>query len=130
MDKSKISYLKSAILLSARLLRRTVRRIRQSQRFGSLAGAPTAVPDARILQMYNALRPNRSTKSDLLAIADEIRPEIPQTLRLLKTMGVQKITMLTGDHPRVAEAVARTIGEHAQGQAQQSDYIPGRIPFR
>jgi propanediol dehydratase small subunit len=32
----------------------------------------TAVPDARILQMYNALRPNRSTKAELLAIADEL----------------------------------------------------------
>lgn len=46
----------------------------------------------------------------LLAIADEIRPEIAETLRLLKKMGVGKITMLTGDHPRVAEAVARAIG--------------------
>ena len=46
----------------------------------------------------------------LLAIADEVRPEIPETIRLLKTMGVQRITMLTGDHPRVAEAVAKAIG--------------------
>jgi len=46
----------------------------------------------------------------LLAIADEIRPEIPETIRLLKTMGVKRITMLTGDHPQVAEAVARAIG--------------------
>ena len=46
----------------------------------------------------------------LLAIADEIRPEIPETIRQLKAMGVERITMLTGDHPRVAEAVARTIG--------------------
>jgi heavy metal translocating P-type ATPase len=46
----------------------------------------------------------------LLAIADEIRPEIPETIRLLKMMGVKRITMLTGDHPRVAEAVAKAIG--------------------
>ncbi|MCX6992357.1 MAG: cation-translocating P-type ATPase [Kiritimatiellaeota bacterium] len=46
----------------------------------------------------------------LLAIADEIRPEIAQTIRLLKKMGVERITMLTGDHPQVAEAVAKTIG--------------------
>ncbi|MDO9542230.1 MAG: cation-translocating P-type ATPase, partial [Kiritimatiellia bacterium] len=46
----------------------------------------------------------------LLAIADEIRPEIAKTIRLLKTMGVERITMLTGDHPRVAEAVAKVIG--------------------
>lgn len=46
----------------------------------------------------------------LLAIADEIRPEIAETIRLLKTMGVERITMLTGDHPQVAAAVAKTIG--------------------
>jgi len=46
----------------------------------------------------------------LLAIADEIRPEIPETIRLLKTMGVKRVTMLTGDHARVAETVARVIG--------------------
>ncbi len=31
-----------------------------------------AVPDERILQMYDALRPYRSTKAELLAIADEL----------------------------------------------------------
>ena len=36
------------------------------------AAEMTAVPDARILQMYNALRPNRSTKAELQAIADEL----------------------------------------------------------
>lgn len=32
----------------------------------------TTVPDERILEMYNALRPNRSTKAELMAIADEL----------------------------------------------------------
>jgi propanediol dehydratase small subunit len=36
------------------------------------AAEMTKVPDARILQMYNALRPNRSSKVELLAIADEL----------------------------------------------------------
>ncbi len=31
-----------------------------------------AVPDERILEIYNALRPYRSTKAELLAIADEL----------------------------------------------------------
>ncbi|MDD5678509.1 MAG: cation-translocating P-type ATPase [Kiritimatiellae bacterium] len=46
----------------------------------------------------------------LLAIADEIRPEIAENIRLLKTMGVERITMLTGDHSQVAGAVAKAIG--------------------
>ncbi len=36
------------------------------------AGELTQVPDARVLEIYNALRPNRSTKAQLLAIADEL----------------------------------------------------------
>lgn len=31
-----------------------------------------AVPDERILEMYNAIRPKRSSKAELLAIADEL----------------------------------------------------------
>ena len=36
------------------------------------AGELTRIPDARILEIYNALRPFRSTKAELLEIADEI----------------------------------------------------------
>lgn len=32
----------------------------------------TAIPDNRILEIYNALRPYRSTKEELLQIADEL----------------------------------------------------------
>jgi propanediol dehydratase small subunit len=32
-----------------------------------------AVPDARLLEIYNALRPYRSTKDEILAIADELK---------------------------------------------------------
>ena len=46
----------------------------------------------------------------LLAISDEIRPEMPRALRALREMGVKRITMLTGDNPQVAAAVAREIG--------------------
>lgn len=46
----------------------------------------------------------------LLAIADEIRPDMPSAIRALKEMGVKRITMLTGDSPQVAAAVARAIG--------------------
>ncbi len=36
------------------------------------AGELTRVPDERVLEIYNALRPNRKTKAELLAIADEL----------------------------------------------------------
>lgn len=31
-----------------------------------------AIPDERVLEIYNAMRPNRSTKSELMAIAEEV----------------------------------------------------------
>lgn len=37
------------------------------------AGELTKVPDERILQIYNCLRPHRSTKEELLSIADELQ---------------------------------------------------------
>ena len=33
----------------------------------------TVIPDERLLEMYNALRPYRSTKQELLDIASELR---------------------------------------------------------
>ena len=36
------------------------------------AAEMTRVDDARLLEMYNALRPNRSSKAELLAIAEEL----------------------------------------------------------
>lgn len=35
----------------------------------------TAVPDAELLDIYNALRPNRSTKAELLAIAGRLEAQ-------------------------------------------------------
>lgn len=39
------------------------------------AGELTRVPDERILEIYNAMRPNVSTKSELLGIAEELENE-------------------------------------------------------
>ncbi|MBM7557151.1 diol dehydratase small subunit [Halanaerobacter jeridensis] len=43
------------------------------------AGELTNIPDDRILEIYNSLRPNRSTKEELLAIADELEEEYEAT---------------------------------------------------
>ena len=47
----------------------------------------------------------------LIAIADEVRPETRQAIASLhRVMGNKNITMLTGDNPLVASAVAKEIG--------------------
>lgn len=40
----------------------------------------TAVPDERVLEIYNSLRPYRSTKQELLAIADELDSRYKATI--------------------------------------------------
>ncbi|MHC4425917.1 MAG: heavy metal translocating P-type ATPase [Planctomycetota bacterium] len=46
----------------------------------------------------------------LIAIADEVRPETHQSIASLKAMGIENITMLTGDNRKVAKSVAKEIG--------------------
>ena len=46
----------------------------------------------------------------LVAIADEVRPETARAVVALRSIGVTRISMLTGDNPKVAEAVAARIG--------------------
>ncbi len=45
-----------------------------------------------------------------ISIADEVRPETAQAVADLKALGVSRVTMLTGDNPRAAQAVATMIG--------------------
>lgn len=46
----------------------------------------------------------------LIAVADEVRPEIRGAIVSLKAMGVDNVIMLTGDNPQVAKSVADQIG--------------------
>lgn len=46
----------------------------------------TRIPDERVLQMYNALRPNASSKDELMAMADELEGtySAPDTAALVR----------------------------------------------
>lgn len=59
-----------ALLMQARIAEACGRK-QLAQNFRRAAEL-TGVPDERILEIYNALRPYRSTKTELLAIADEL----------------------------------------------------------
>lgn len=41
----------------------------------------------------------------LIAMRDDIRPEVPEELKMLKSRGIKKIVVLTGDHRVTAKAV-------------------------
>lgn len=46
----------------------------------------------------------------IVAAMDVARPEAIKTLAALKKMGIKRMVMLTGDHQKVADAIAKTIG--------------------
>jgi len=50
------------------------------------------------------------TPLGLVAVADTIRPQARQALADLRSIGIRKIAMLTGDNPRTAASVAREVG--------------------
>jgi len=46
----------------------------------------------------------------LLGLADELRPDAAPALAALRGLGIRRTVILTGDHPRVASAVAEQLG--------------------
>jgi soluble P-type ATPase len=45
-----------------------------------------------------------------IGIADRLRDESPAVIRAIHALGVKHVTMLTGDHPAAAEAIAERVG--------------------
>ena len=45
----------------------------------------------------------------VIGVADQIRPEATATMDALKRLGIRKIVILTGDHERVAQAIAKLL---------------------
>jgi Cd2+/Zn2+-exporting ATPase len=60
-----------------------------------------------------ALADGDRTTGGVIALADRPRPEAAAALAALKRLGVRQVVILTGDHARVAEAVARQVGADA-----------------
>jgi Cd2+/Zn2+-exporting ATPase len=46
----------------------------------------------------------------LIALADEIRSDAPQTIKALRKTGIQKLIMLSGDNGRVARRIGESLG--------------------
>jgi Cd2+/Zn2+-exporting ATPase len=46
----------------------------------------------------------------VVAVADELRRDAPDTMRQLRQTGIQHLAMLTGDNERVADRIAREVG--------------------
>ena len=57
-------------------------------------------------------------------LADEIRPDSPRALRLLRQAGVSRVVMLTGDRRDVAEAIGAALGvDEVRAEQQPGDKL-------
>ena len=56
----------------------------------------------------------------LIAVADVLRPEVQRQIKALKTLGIERAIMLTGDNPRTAR--------HIAAQAGLSDFRANLMP--
>jgi Cd2+/Zn2+-exporting ATPase len=46
----------------------------------------------------------------LIAVADTLRPDVVEVVQKLRSIGIRKIVMLTGDHDHVAQTIGRRAG--------------------
>ncbi len=89
---------------------------------------PGGLPEAACRQLA-ALRDGGNTvvlvsidsdPAGLLAIADQLRAEVPAAVSALHGLGIDRVVMLTGDDPRTAAAIATT--------ARIGDWRAGLLP--
>lgn len=81
--------------------------------------APGAVrtPEIRSVELRTAVEGSASVfvsmdglLAGVLLLQDPVRPEAPRALRSLRSAGIRRIHMVTGDHPDVAELVGDVLG--------------------
>jgi heavy metal translocating P-type ATPase len=77
----------------------------------------TATAATRTIELRTAVEGSSSvylsidgSLAGVLILQDPIRPEASRALRALRAAGIQRIHMVTGDHPDVAELVADALG--------------------
>ncbi|MFN8506049.1 MAG: heavy metal translocating P-type ATPase [Dehalococcoidia bacterium] len=59
-----------------------------------------------------------------LVLQDPIRPEAPRAIRTLKRGGIERVIMLTGDHPAVADAVGNALGvDHVIAECSPAEKV-------
>ncbi len=59
----------------------------------------------------------------MLAVADVVRPQVPQAIEEIRALGIHQILLLTGDNRRVAQAMASQLGIDYKAELLPEDKI-------
>ncbi|MDX1993403.1 MAG: cation-translocating P-type ATPase [bacterium] len=87
---------------------------------GTIVPAAAALEQAGKTLLY-VLRQDQVV--GVMGAADTLRPEIPEAVQALRTLGIQDIAILTGDNERVAQAVAEQLGVSYRANLLPEDKI-------
>jgi Cu+-exporting ATPase len=95
---------------------------------GSSRTAVSAAPSPQAQQLAEQARTLLYVAKDgeligVLGAMDTIRPEVPQALEALRTLGVKHIELLTGDNERTAAALAAQLGVNERANLFPEDKI-------
>ena len=66
---------------------------------------------------------NEKQPLGLVAVADVVRPEVPRAMQEIRALGIRNIVLLTGDNPRVAQALADQLGIEFKAELLPEDKI-------
>jgi len=58
-----------------------------------------------------------------LATADTLRPEVPQAIQQMRSLGIKRVELLTGDHRQAAQALADQLGIDFRAELLPEDKI-------
>lgn len=68
------------------------------------------IPGQGILGQTTVIIGNEQRVLGMISIADPVRKEAKQVIQRLKSSGIQRVVMLTGDNPRAAKAISGRLG--------------------
>jgi Zn2+/Cd2+-exporting ATPase len=95
-------------------------RLQDEGKTAMLIGEVQSAQEAEGTEKLSQGSPGRCRILGLIAVADTLRSDALEVARKLKSLGICKLVMLTGDHDRVARAIAR--------QAGVDEYRAGLLP--
>ena len=87
------------------------------------AMVPPALADLEAQGKTTLLLAREGEPAAVLAVADTVRPEVPEALAAVRALGIERIELLTGDNARVAAALAHRLGVRYRAELLPEDKI-------
>ena len=89
----------------------------------TVVGVSASVPSAALRGSSRDASHSPPRLVGLIAVADELREEVPAALDQLRRLGLRQMILLSGDNPRAAEAIGKRLGIAARGAMLPGDKI-------